>query len=495
MKHIFRTVIFSVLVAISSCAEDKGNYNYHNVNDIEITGIPSDTSVVNLEVLGITPVFTHSLSGNEEDLEYSWTVRGVEIATTRNLNFEIPTSYSAGRLDCLYTVTDTKTGMKFYRSFYVNVVSPFNWGYYLLCEKSDKTTVLSYFSTKEGNTEFLHPEGVGDYNFGTEPVGLSASFGNISSLGNYYWTFSVISKGGNNNVITTNNGAFMPSQIINSGNFLYDGYTFEPTGAVKLASGDQYYISNGGLIRFSAGLLYRPGYTSGYKWGHVNGYYGYVFAFDELTNRFYVVKPQLNDPANGLIRDNYALDRVVEIRDQPDLNGGKVLTSSLTYAATQRLDYVAASQGELKIVTLAYTDNQTTEPVLFEDGACTGVSTHTIADMDANSKIIAIGNDWYLATRNKIYTSPKLLPKFEDFVELPSDIGAPVAIAASCKLKYILIATYDPTSSAEKKGSFVEIEIVTKKITVHKNVIDKCVEIGAYNSDPSNWPFNFGDPK
>ena len=98
--------------------------------------------------------------------------------------------------------------------FNVNVVSNFSWGYYFLCEEPDQSAVLSYFSSKEGTTECLHATKIGDYALGKQPKAIIDYFGNISSLNDYFYSFNIITSQGDNPVIMTNNGAFMPSGSI-----------------------------------------------------------------------------------------------------------------------------------------------------------------------------------------------------------------------------------------------------------------------------------------
>ncbi len=497
MKNKILILSIVVLSISPSCYRDLGNYDYTAINELEISGIPSDTSVQKFEILKINPIFKRSIDETEDGLIYSWKCVDKEISTNRNLEYEIPSGVKAGRNDFYFTVTDTKTGMRFLKTFDVNVVSPFSWGYYFLCENDEKRTVLSYFSTKKDNERFINTTSVGDYEFGFEPVAMGSSFGNISSLGNYYWTFSIVSKKGDYNVITTENGSFMPNAIISSESFITPGITFNPTETITLGDKSLYYVSDGKVVRYSSGLLYRPGNTPNYKWSNLAGYYGYIFGFDEITRKYYVLKTQINDPVNGLVADNYALDRVVPIDNQPDITGLTIIGTAHDYDFPfQTLEYIVAGNNEIKIITLKYADNDPySEPALFEYGECSNVVTIQISGVDKNSKIIELDNDWYITAKNKIYSSPKLLPSFKEFITLPQDLGDIVAIQPSAKQQYLLVATYNPASSEQHKGSFAEVEIKDKKYTIYQNVFDKCVKIGAFNSDPASWPFGFGDPK
>ena len=89
-----------------------------------------------------------------------------------------------------------------------------------------------------------------------------------------------------------------------------------------MATGTPYFISNGKIYSYNSGLLYRPAqHDKEYKWSHPASYYSYVFVFDELSKKYYVLKNQINDPEQGLVSDSYALDRVIEIKEQPSYEG------------------------------------------------------------------------------------------------------------------------------------------------------------------------------
>ena len=164
------------------------------------------------------------------------------IGTNRDLAYFVPETLNVGKYDCRYVVTDTKNGMKYFVDFNVNVVSNFSWGYYFLCEEPDQSAVLSYFSSKEGTTECLHATKIGDYALGKQPKAIIDHFGNISSLNDYFYSFNIITSQGDNPVIMTNNGAFMPSGLINDQSFIYEGDTFNPTDAVYMLTDAVYYF-------------------------------------------------------------------------------------------------------------------------------------------------------------------------------------------------------------------------------------------------------------
>ena len=75
----------------------------------------------------MTPIIERLLDDTESDLFFSWSVRGKEVSTERNLEYKIPTDLDIGKHDCKFTVTDTKTGMTYYYEFNINVLAAYSW--------------------------------------------------------------------------------------------------------------------------------------------------------------------------------------------------------------------------------------------------------------------------------------------------------------------------------------------------------------------------------
>ena len=485
MKKIYGILILAVL--FSCCSRDRGNYDYTAVNTLAIEGIPDDTVALHGELLKLTPVFERSLDSVEAGLVYSWTLAGQEIATTRNLEYVIPNGLDVKKYDCCYTVTDTENGMKYFKEFNISVTSPFSWGYYFLCEEPDGSTVLSYFSTKEGTTECLHTTSVGDVAFGKKPKALLDEFGHISSLNDYFYTMYIITEEGENPVIVTNNGSFMPTALINNSCLMFDEESFQPEEGLIMMTGDICFVSNGKLHTYNSGLLYRAGkHDKEYYWSHMASVYTYIYVYDELSHKFYILKNQINDPAAGLISDPYAYDRVVEIEGQPSYEGQTIIYQTVTQE--QKMYMAMAQEGHINLITLAYIDNQEeteNEPARFEYGYVEGEVDLPLSEADENAKgVLVAENDWYFVAGNKVYTSPLLLPELKEFVTLPGGIGEVTAIAVSSKETSLIIATYDEGSTEEYKGSFVLLDLASKEMTVHKNVMGKCVVAKGYDANP-----------
>ncbi len=492
MKRYISLFVLAATTLFLSCAEDKGNYDYKSINELTIKGIPEDTTVMHAEVLKIQPVLDRLLEDTEEGLEYSWTMAGKEIATTRDLNYEVPFDWDVKKYDCMYTVTDTRNGMKYFQKFNLSVVAAFSWGYYFLCEEADGTSVLSYFSTKEGTKECLHTTQVGSYVFGKRPKTIVESFGKIEALNDYYYTMYIVNGESEQQVIITNNGSFMPSGLITNESLMAaeeDG--FEPESGLAMASGQVCLVSNGKFYSYSNGLVYRPAkHDKEYYWSHPASYNAYVYVWDELSKKFYVLKNQINDPAAGLVNDQYAWDRVVEIEDQPSYDGHAIITHAVPKVSgpgPHVMYLVTEKAGEISFMKFEYINSQkATEelPALNEYGRFVEGKSFQVPGVDKNIKGVIAEKNWYVVVGNKIYASPTLMPILQEFTNLPDDIGMPMSVALSSKGTHLIVATYDENSTEEYKGSFALVNVTTGETVVHRNVMGKCVVAKGYDANP-----------
>ena len=59
-----------LLLTLTSCQEDKGNYTYRNINEISVTGIAATKTVTQFSILGMSPVINQTMPVSADDLEY-----------------------------------------------------------------------------------------------------------------------------------------------------------------------------------------------------------------------------------------------------------------------------------------------------------------------------------------------------------------------------------------------------------------------------------------
>ena len=86
------------LLIITSCYEDKGNYDYREMNDIEISVETESSSYALGDKVISKPKLVFTLGKEPSDLSYEWTFDGHVIADTRDLEWIADTIASTKEL-------------------------------------------------------------------------------------------------------------------------------------------------------------------------------------------------------------------------------------------------------------------------------------------------------------------------------------------------------------------------------------------------------------
>lgn len=138
----FFLIIMSVVITLSftGCYKDKGNYSYHDINDISIAAATDTFSVSQFDTLSIQPLITQR-SPDEKVLKYQWTVShditgpvlpAMIISTDKTLHVQIGLSPISDAYTLILKVTDSITGVSSYHHFALNVSSKLSEGWMLL---------------------------------------------------------------------------------------------------------------------------------------------------------------------------------------------------------------------------------------------------------------------------------------------------------------------------------------------------------------------------
>lgn len=144
MKKISKYITLWVLVIGSvSCFEDKGNYDYIELPEVEITDVAETYGITQFDTLRITPHLKLE-NGSEKDYDYLWriwsTAGGAKMITMsekQELEYwvaELPGTYKIN-----LTVTERSTGLQTTYDTQLTVSSVFTEGWMVLHEKNGKT--------------------------------------------------------------------------------------------------------------------------------------------------------------------------------------------------------------------------------------------------------------------------------------------------------------------------------------------------------------------
>ena len=166
----YKLFVLLFIPLISSCFDDKGNYDYHEVAEITIEGLPELLEVVGgAEHIVAAPTVKSSLEGiiTEDNPNFTFTykmelksggtiVNGAYWGVTLNKNgrkdVDTLATFAANTYLCMFIVTDVRTGRETAKLFDIKVTSPTYEGWMVLCNEGaqnrvrlDMISVLSKF--------------------------------------------------------------------------------------------------------------------------------------------------------------------------------------------------------------------------------------------------------------------------------------------------------------------------------------------------------------
>lgn len=180
-RNILKAVLGAsfCILALASCFDDKGNYDYRNINEVTVTGIEKIYNIMSGDRVTIRPEIsgTNDSGYTEGDYAYEWARAYkpkdgelVVISTDKYLEdfiFPMP----AGNHVVYYRVTDKKTGLQWTsEEFEVNISGAIGPGLFFMTETGGTVGLhhLNYFDyefeLKHANIDVLPPLG--------DPIGV-----------------------------------------------------------------------------------------------------------------------------------------------------------------------------------------------------------------------------------------------------------------------------------------------------------------------------------
>lgn len=137
------------LLSLASCYEDKGNYDYKEINDIEIsfsTGTPfyslGDTIIAK-------PQLTFALGRESIDLDYEWTYDGHTVARSKDLEW-IADTVAQDKLLRL-EVLDNSTGVSYFASNIISISTPYKRDGWTILSEKDGNSMLTFMRNRSEN--------------------------------------------------------------------------------------------------------------------------------------------------------------------------------------------------------------------------------------------------------------------------------------------------------------------------------------------------------
>lgn len=488
---------------MGACAEDEGNYDYTQINEVTIESIEANAVYEAGSHISITPTIT-ILDEASANLSYSWTIGETEVSTERNLDIDLPPLEYGNQL-CALTITDHNNGMQYRKTFTISINNAFNYGYYFLTRTDNGDTELAYIQSKEDDNATLddvkYATGIENYSFGKDPVQLFGTYAIRSDGSNIAeWTYYFLTHDADHPGIVTNTTTFTPLYVLNNGSFVDQagGYEFNPECAFTgQGHKSTYFISNGQFILYTNGKLYRPAqHLQDYYWSHPAAGASmatFAWVFDELSKKVYTIQAySAGDEILGVIPNANAWDKVVEPEDNPVIEE-PVITITDTYGGTHKGNVFCAAPDGLHIYSFTKTWQK-------EDPAFVAKNEYPLPNGLDENTAYALGStgsaNYYL-----FYNSGNDIYKNYTF-----NIGAPILvsdklsalglgnvekIAVSAMGKRLIVVLYDESSPEERKGSVVFLDINTGEVThTFPHILHHCVT--AFGGNDSTSAFGYG---
>lgn len=190
-KNIYKLCLFCFLAfSVTSCLyEDKGNYDYKEINDVTITGIDQNVNykvVSFVDTLRIEPGIDCKLDADPKHFEYQWVIQGSgtdsrqdTIGTDKNLAY--PVMLKAGNYKGLFKVYDKISDLKWTQTFKITVSAVTTEGWTMLCNQQGKSRIDMLHPVDE-NHSIIAREIFDGGDLVGEPVSLNFMGGLTSNL-------------------------------------------------------------------------------------------------------------------------------------------------------------------------------------------------------------------------------------------------------------------------------------------------------------------------
>lgn len=153
LKKIIYVSLFSL--GAMACVEDKGNYDYHELAELEISGVEDNLSVLTYEHLRLNPDLGVA-ARPEDQYEYEWKVINQDesnevtlIGENRNLDYQV--ELAAGIYTLYFTVKEKDSGLYWQKNYQLTVSDTTTEGWMVLCSDGGRAR-LDMVSTVTGET-------------------------------------------------------------------------------------------------------------------------------------------------------------------------------------------------------------------------------------------------------------------------------------------------------------------------------------------------------
>lgn len=160
MKKLLICILAGTLVGAASCYKDKGNYSYHEINEVTFSQIDTTNGYAIFigDSLKISPKLNSSLPDGPQDYTYEWSffdmMKGDKVLS-REKDLKIKINEAPGTYSLQYRVIDKSNGRLFHVRTNIMVRTTVYEGYLVLNNVNGKSRLdmLSYDATNGSFTQ------------------------------------------------------------------------------------------------------------------------------------------------------------------------------------------------------------------------------------------------------------------------------------------------------------------------------------------------------
>ncbi|MGN5954358.1 PKD-like family lipoprotein [Sphingobacterium lactis] len=460
MKTLKLLLLSLIVISISSCSKDLGNYKYHDVNEVLIDGLKQGVhnseriyELAYNDTLKLKPTFRASIEGSDmSQLTFLWKIDGKLVSESNELIYIGNTKY--GKLHAEFTVSNGKTGVDKKYNFYINVSNPFMLGYFVLAKDANNASLLYCKTVGQEKLGFQNVV-IPNYPLGTNPVGIEGLRVYGSSGIEYYNNLVIAVQNSRYPVFQLESRDFVPNLLYSSNSFVGDktNFVFEPTEISMDRLKNTIYAVNRGKMHVlqhgAIGLpaLYNDPLDYEIPLGGLGGNHNeslYYFTFYDAKNK----RIRVMDNGSRLGIPYSFINSFDDITDPAKYPNQTYVTSQLTEInSARKFIYLMREGNRIFSYLLGY--SSANKPNSFERIASGPIP----GDGNINVVYFETGDTfWYLANAKTIYRASHLGLEFQEHIKLPNDAPGHITKFKRGQGK-LMIATYDAGYSGEKKGS------------------------------------------
>ena len=156
MKYSIWFIGCLVIFSLIGCFDDKGTYDYKDLNDFEnwdrngVSNVDSDYTLYPGEEILFEPKVRFSIDSLNPDASYAWYLGKEEEKTL--LSEQLNYTYKAeeiGKFTLLFCATDNKTNVTFTKEISVDVIASWKYGWMVLSRSAGNESQLSMILSKK----------------------------------------------------------------------------------------------------------------------------------------------------------------------------------------------------------------------------------------------------------------------------------------------------------------------------------------------------------